>query len=287
MAPVALLLALLVAAPPAPPPAPAAPAPWRELGQGIEYATFPMVLVPKSGDGRLHVVRITPGQASLQLLLASEHGEKLRTAAGWNAEFGLTISMNAGMYETDYRSNTGFLRHGTHLNNPNWKPNYQSILVFEPRSGSPKGTRTLEMLDLDSPGAREQSGQWNAAIQNLRILKGQGVNVWKAQPRRWSEAAVGVDAEGRLLLLFCRTPQSMFEFGNRLLELPLGIVRAMHVEGGPEASLSIHAPGLKLDLSGSWESGFNENDGNDHQWPLPNVIGVVAGPPKGAPAAKP
>ena len=34
----------------------------------------------------------------------------------------------------------------------------------------------------------------------------------------------------------------------------------MHVEGGPEASLSVHAGGVDLDLNGSYETGFNEND---------------------------
>jgi hypothetical protein len=74
---------------------------------------------------------------------------------------------------------------------------------------------------------------------------------------------------------------AMHHFNAFILGLPLGIVRAMHVEGGPEASLSIRAPGLSLDLSGSYETGFNENDDNSGQWPIPNVIGVVAKKAKG------
>jgi len=50
----------------------------------------------------------------------------------------------------------------------------------------------------------------------------------------------------------------------------------MHVEGGPEASLSIHTGELELDLSGSCETGFNANDLNHTQWPIPNVLGVRA-----------
>jgi hypothetical protein len=58
----------------------------------------------------------------------------------------------------------------------------------------------------------------------------------------------------------------------------------MHVEGGPEASLSIHVPGLDLDLAGSYETGFLPDDSNREQWPIPNVLGVErvepAAPPK-------
>jgi len=57
--------------------------------------------------------------------------------------------------------------------------------------------------------------------------------------------------------------------------LPLGIERAMHVEGGPEASLSIHTASLTLDLNGSYETGFREDDQERHQWPIPNVLGVA------------
>jgi hypothetical protein len=49
----------------------------------------------------------------------------------------------------------------------------------------------------------------------------------------------------------------------------------MHAEGGPEASLSIRAGDKKIDLCGSYETGFNENDLNGRQWPIPNVIGVI------------
>ena len=38
-------------------------------------------------------------------------------------------------------------------------------------------------------------------------------------------------------------------------------------------ALSIHTGGLDLDLSGSYETGFVENDRNERQWPIPNVIG--------------
>jgi hypothetical protein len=60
-----------------------------------------------------------------------------------------------------------------------------------------------------------------------------------------------------------------------VLALPLGIQRAMHVEGGPEASLSIRAPDLKLDLCGSFETGFVGDDANAKQWAIPNVIGAL------------
>jgi len=125
---------------------------------------------------------------------------------------------------------------------------------------------------------------YHVVSQNLRLMASddgkRGRGVWSRQAKRWSEAALGVDAQGRLLLIFTRAPFSMWELNRFLQRLPLGIVRAMHLEGGPEASLSLHGPGLQRDLCGSYETGFRLDDTNVEQWPLPNVLGVARGPQK-------
>jgi len=65
----------------------------------------------------------------------------------------------------------------------------------------------------------------------------------------------------------------MHDFNEILLKLPINIVVAQHMEGGPEASLYFDLKGTKIELIGSFES-FNENDGNVKFWAIPNVIGV-------------
>ena len=119
---------------------------------------------------------------------------------------------------------------------------------------------------------------YGTVVQNLRLIRAPGHGVWAKQDRRWSEAAVAADGSGRVLFLFTRQPYSMQELNAKLLALPLGITAAMHVEGGPEASLSIHAGGVDLDLNGSYETGFNENDDEAAQWPIRNVLGVARQP---------
>ena len=68
----------------------------------------------------------------------------------------------------------------------------------------------------------------------------------------------------------------MHDFNAAVLSMPLGVVKAMHVEGGPEASLSIHAGGVDLDLMGSYETGFTEHDDVAEPWQIPIVTGVAA-----------
>lgn len=242
----------------------AAPLEWKQLAPGIEYATTAW-----TDEGLLYLVRIDPKKAELKVGLASENQAQSRTAGDWAEGLGFTVAINAGMFAKDQRSNVGYLRDGTHENNPSWNE-YRSALGFGPAGAA--------MVDLDTDGAKKRLEAFPTAIQNLRLIKSPGVNVWKAQPRKWSEAAVAADAKGYIYFLFSRAPLTMKDFNDKLLALPLGITHAMHVEGGPEASLSIRAGDVRVDLCGSYESGFFETDDNKRQWNIPNVIGVSPRP---------
>jgi len=243
---------------------------WQLLQPGVEYATFRIVEKPKHGDGVLHAVRIDPAVAKLDLFTATEHGMMKRTAGRWCKDLGLAVAINAGMYQQDHKTNVGYMRHKDTMNNPRWHPKYNSVLAFGPKKA---GIPAALLADLNSTG-KKVFVEYDSVIQNLRLLRGLGSNGWSQQPKKWSEAAIGIDKDGRILFLFSRSPLSMWEFNEKLKSLPLGIQRAMHAEGGPEASLSIHTGNVHLDLCGSYETGFNENDRNLRQWEIPNVIGV-------------
>jgi len=230
---------------------------WRPLQPGVDLAVIPP----------LYVVRIDPERAPLTVALASEIGGGPRTAAEWCRKAKLAVAINAGMFQSDQRSNVGYLRHGAHLNNARFN-DYRSVLALQPME------RAL-WPDLDQTKLPATLSQYDIVVQNLRLIAANRKNVWSPSARRWSEAALALDSKGRLLFLFSRAPYSMRQFNDLVLALPLDVVRAMHLEGGPEASLSIHVPGVDLDLCGSYETGFREDDTNARQLAIPNVLGVA------------
>ncbi len=236
---------------------------WQPLQPGVELAVI-------GAHDPLYVVRIDPAHAHLQAALASESGEK-RTAAEWCRSKGLSVAINLGMFQGDQRSNVGYLRNAQHLNNGRWNA-YHSVLALLPKDAKQP---PLVWRDLDQNNATADLSGYDLVVQNLRLIAGERRNVWAASEKRWSEAAIATDSHGRLLFLFSRTPYTMRDFNARILGLPLDITRAMHVEGGPEASLSIHTATVNLDLCGSYESGFLNDDSNRQQWPIPNVLGVL------------
>ena len=248
----------------------AAPA-WRTLGPGVDYVAIAISPRPTIGDGLLHVVRVDPARAALRTRLAAEAGGGARTARQWSEGPRIAAVINAGMYATDFSTHVGYLRVGERVHSRRWLSEYQSVLLLGPRRPSLPAAAIRDARRDDTAAA---FADYDTVIQNLRLVRDPGVNVWTQSSRRWSEAAIALDREGHILFLFCRSPFTMHDFNALLTRMPLGIVRAMHVEGGPEASLSVHGPGIALDLAGSFETGFRESDDNDHQWPLPNVVVV-------------
>ena len=225
--------------------------PWQPLTPGVAYAKVQS----------FHLVRIDPNVATFTAFAASEPGAHARTAAQWSASTHASVVFNAGMFEVDRSTHTGFFTKGALRNSEKWVPAYKSVLVQH-------GKRT-EVLDVDQPV------EGSLVVQNLRLIRRPGVNVWSPTKRAWSETALAVRSDGTLLVVFSRAPLTMHDFNERLLRLGLGVVAAMHLEGGPEASLSIHAGGIDLDLCGSYETGFCEDESNVEQWVLPNVFAVM------------
>ena len=243
------------------------PIQFEELQPGVEYGKTRWIQQPEFGDGMVHVVRIDPKKAELSGGFASMDGVQKRTAAEWAEGKGFSVTTNAGMFDLDDQaSHVGYLRSGEYLNQVKWNE-YKSAFAFSPGKA--------EVIDLDSANGKQRAMSHQTLMQNLRLISAARGNVWPANQRRWSEVALAGDDKGRILIVFSRSPLTMKEFNEKLLALGLGVTRAMHLEGGPEASLTIRSEKVNLDLCGSYETGFNENDNNKQQWPIPNVIGVV------------
>ncbi len=249
------------------------PAAFPVLAQdkGLEVLRFESPQKSFLGDSQITVVRIDPKYFSFHLLCASEHGKKRRTAKDWGLEFKLVGAINAGMFQQDSITSTGFMKNFSHVNNPKANPEYKSYLVFNPSAPS---LPEIQLLDLQCDEVGALRANYNTIIQNLRMISCQGKNVWSQQKKKFSMASLGIDGKRNILFIFTRSPYSGNDFIKILLGLDIGIRRAMYLEGGPEASLWVKAGQTELSLFGSYETGFKEDDSNDSYWPITNVIGI-------------
>jgi hypothetical protein len=218
------------------------------------------------------VLRIDPQVWNLKLMSLAGAGEEgVLSARDWCARHGLTAAINAGMFHEDYRTHSGYLRCGPDVNNPQCN-SYKSVAAFSPKRDD---LPPFHIFDFDSLNINPIYADYSCVIQNLRLIDRSGQNRWSPQPKRWSEAALGEDTQGRILFIFCRSPYSMYDLNNILLSLPIDLVCAQHLEGGREAQLYFKTPALELELTGSYETDFSDSDDNGQASPIPNVLGIV------------
>lgn len=246
---------------------------WKQLAPGLDIKEIVAKKTSIEGNSKITVVRIDPDHWELIFIGRSTTKDIFcKTAREWCESYNLTAAINAGMFNEDNWTHTGYLKYKDHINS-SAKNSYQSVMAFDPING--KDLPKFQIYDLDA-GATilNISKDYNLVIQNLRLIKKPGVNVWKQQDRIWSEAALGEDKKGRILFIFSTSPFSMYDLNKELLNSGIGIVAAQHLEGGPEAQLYLKAGGVEIEVSGGYETGYLEGGDNIAIWPIPNIIGV-------------
>ena len=244
---------------------------WQQLSPGLQLGEYVPTLKSEIGDSKITILRVDPKFYAFRLLESVQFKDQHRTAAQWCQQQKLVACINAGMYEPDGRS-SGYMRSGKLLNNPTFNSD-NSILAFgRPDGGQPE----IKLIDRTCEADWEQQAKrYQACSQSIRMIDCHRNNSWAPKPRRWSSAVWGMDADGYALLIFCRSPYTMHDYVDILLNSPLNIQQAMYLEGGPEASLYVKSGTTVRNLFGSYETGFNENDDAKVAFPLPNVIGIV------------
>lgn len=257
-----------------------APIPWEEL-DGLAFAELPLPL-PEGPGPRLAVVRLSPADFDFVLCAVGRGKHPPLTLRQWAQREGLAAAINASMYLPDGVTSTGYLREGEYANNRRLARRFGAFFVAGPDDASlPAAT----IIDKDEPDWQERLARYRLVVQNYRLISRDGRILWKPGGPRTAIAAVGVDAEGRILFLHCREPLDAHSFAEGLLRLPLGLRSTMYVEGGGQAGLVLRAGGIERDYAGRSAAEFLS--AGSIRVALPNVLGArrrTAAPEPGEPA---
>jgi uncharacterized protein YigE (DUF2233 family) len=252
----------------------ATPTAWKELAPGVELRMLGVTEPSAVGDSPIAVVRVDPNGWRLELVGQSATGETSgRSAREWARRHGLAVAINGGMFLEDYTTHVGYMEIAGKVISSRIN-SYQSVAAFDPHD--PAKHPPFRIFDLDVPGVSVQSirADYGSLVQNLRLIKRPGTNRWSQQDKRWSEAALGEDEQGRILFIYSRTPFSMHDLVRELLASGIGVVAAQHLEGGRLAQLYVKVGDVELELFGAIGSSLGEDGGSTSAWPIPNVLGV-------------
>ena len=252
----------------------AQPAKWQILETGLYWQEFESPVKSDISDNTIYILKADPAYFDLKLVSVTE--EKTSTGGyridDWVAKYHLVAAINAGMYDKDYKTHVGYMKNYKHVNNPVYNPKYHSAAAFNPVNDS---LPSFRIFDINEESFDQVKKNYHSVIQNLRLIKRPRINRWQQQNLRWSECALGEDKKGDILFIFSRSPYTMHDFNNILLNLAIDIVCAQHLEGGPAASFMVNHPDLKITKVGSYETQAYRSDNNNRLHILPFVLGLV------------
>jgi hypothetical protein len=244
---------------------------WSELEPGLELGTFHSPIPSEIGDSKVRALRIDPEKFEFRLLNASHPNQgRQRTTKEWCEENDLIAAINASMYQEDHRTSVSLMKSRDHTNNSNVTRD-KMILAFDRLS--PDVPR-VKLIDRECDDLDVWMPKYGSLVQSIRMISCRGENVWEPQPKKWSTGAIGIDGEGRVLFIHVQSPYSTHDLIDILMDIPLGLSRAMYVEGGPESQFYVRSGGQEHEFVGSFETSFYEDNENTVAWSVPNVVGI-------------
>lgn len=243
---------------------------WNKIDEGLYYAEYDAPKKSRIGDSKINILKISPKLYNLNLLSAKENGERIKTAKKWAEDKNQIAVINAGMYMQDFATNVGFMKNFDFTNNGRLNKD-NTIAAFNRKNDS---VPEFQIIDRTCQNWDQLKDQYNSYTQSIRMVDCNQKNKWGQQSKKWSMVVIGKDKEGNALFIFTRSPYSVHDFINILLNSSLEVYNLMYLEGGPEASFYMNHNETKVEKMGSYETGFNENDDNAVFWSLPNAIGI-------------
>jgi len=246
---------------------------WKQIDEGLYYCDFTAPAKSTIGDSKILIIRIDPKNYSFRLLCASEvsPGSAI-SVKEWAEKYKLIAAINAGMFQTDLKSNVGYMKNFSHFNNPRIHKTYASVFACNPKKTD---LPPAMVFDTDVKDIKEVISEYHTVVQNLRLIKRPRLERWAQQEKRWSEAALGQDQDGNILLIFSGSPYTMHELIKILLSLPIKLDCAMHLEGGPAASFYLRHNNTELARVGRHELSSLVGEMNNEFLPIPNIIGIT------------
>jgi len=245
---------------------------FRTLRTGVEFATLRGDPYCRMGTSDIAVLRLDPARVRLRV----EHYTQLGVQSPldileWEHRTGALAVFNAGQYYPDW-SYMGLLVSNGRAISRKPHPGFKAALVADPRDGAGPGAH---VLDLDIEPLPADGAPWREVAQSFMLFDDDGKVRVRQSGQVAYRTAVGEDADGRILVIATEGGYTLFELAGLLRTSPLGLRRAMSMDGGNEAALTVRS-GSFLYASFGHRTAHGVPNPVRSTAPLPAVIAVLA-----------
>ncbi len=247
---------------------------WAAVVPGIEFARVEAARYCRQGSTGIGVVRMDPSRCRLEPFHETEYpGAAAVGVQGWMDRLKAPIVFNAGLYDEARRHLGTLQRDGKRLESVK-HTRWLALLVSGPKAPD---LPAAAILDLGVAAERGWAGQYRNAVQCMMLFDGSG----EARVRRSENVApltlLAADEAGRLLVFVTEGGFTLWESALLLREAGLGLVRAMALDGGRQASLAVEGGGVSYRSYAPSGGSVSAGEVLRAATTLPAVVAVRAG----------
>jgi hypothetical protein len=247
---------------------------WRLLEPGLWRAEVGVFFGPRLGPKEVTLIKASPDHFRFAPYHEAEKDvwkDQPGDARLWARRLPeARVVVNGAQYYPD-RSHMGTLRRRGKKLGGREHAVWKGFLVQEPSLPSAAPQLLLD-AELTDPARRKQD-DYGTVVQSYMVLDSLGRVRVKKSDRLASRAAVGLDREGQLVVVFVRGAIALADLAA-LLE-HFGLDSAMGLDGGLEAQLAIRTDGQIEFLAGRYANNFlGTFQVDDFSPSLPSVIAL-------------
>ncbi len=245
---------------------------FRTLQPGVEFATVQGDPYCRMGPSDIAVLRLDPRRVRLRMAHYTQLPDRAPLdILDWERRIGALAVFNAGQYYPDYSYMGLFVSQGKPIS-PHAHGVFKAALVADPA----RGGAAAHVLDLDREPLPTDPLPWREVAQSFLLFDDTGkIHVRRSNLTTY-RTIVGEDHQGRLLVISTEGGYTLYELAGLLRTLPLGLTRAMSMDGGEEATLTVNAGGFRYANFGHRLPNGEVPNPLRPTVPLPAVVAVLA-----------
>lgn len=221
---------------------------WQHSQPTIAVGALTAESMDWSGSPEIIVVKMRPGRWRFESNFYQLLPEKQRLSAReWLQQTQAVVTINAGQYDTELNHLGWFIHKSRNLGSrqhPIWKG------IFASTPNSPDGTPVINILDLKTTPLKLKSFKYTEAVQSLMLFDSKGTIRVNRSDRRARRCVVALDDSDNLYIFVTRGECTLWNLADYLKSSPLNLNRAISLDGGAQAQISIRLKDTEIHIPG-------------------------------------
>ena len=198
---------------------------WQKIDDGLLFAEVASPVKSVYGDSKITILKINPKYYDFRLISAKEKHEDNKTVKEWVKSKGLIAGINAGLFQGDDKTNVGYMKNFSFVNNGHLNKN-NTITAFNRKDTT---VPEIQIIDLQCQNWNELKDKYNSFSQCIRMIDCNQNSTWSQQPDIFSMAVIALHKHGSAWFIFTHYSYSVHHFLDILNHLPLDSEHAMYL----------------------------------------------------------